>query len=105
MCTCSCYLLFVALLLCCFELTLGCAIRPREDRQDTGGAGIIVCTDIAARGIDYDASVAQVIQFDLPFSLEDQVHRMGRTCRVPGSTGRVFTIVGTSTKEAALPRR
>ena len=41
---------------------------------------ILVATDIAARGIDV-AGISRVINFDLPQTVEDYVHRIGRTAR------------------------
>ena len=45
-----------------------------------GRVQVLVATDVAARGIDVDA-VSHVINFDLPASYEDYVHRIGRTGR------------------------
>jgi len=45
-----------------------------------GSTGILVATDIAARGIDVDG-VSHVINFDLPNVPESYVHRIGRTAR------------------------
>jgi len=41
---------------------------------------VLVATDIAARGIDVDA-LSHVVNFDVPASAEDYVHRVGRTAR------------------------
>ncbi len=41
---------------------------------------ILVATDIAARGIDV-AGIGRVINYDLPQTVEDYVHRVGRTAR------------------------
>lgn len=46
---------------------------------------VLVATDVAARGIDVQ-SISHVINFDLPQSAEDYVHRIGRTGRA-GATG------------------
>ena len=45
-----------------------------------GSCGVLVATDIAARGIDVDA-VSHVVNFDLPNIPESYVHRIGRTAR------------------------
>ncbi|WP_092619953.1 DEAD/DEAH box helicase [Roseospirillum parvum] len=45
-----------------------------------GRVGILVATDIAARGIDVDG-VSHVINFELPNVPEAYVHRIGRTAR------------------------
>jgi hypothetical protein len=41
---------------------------------------VLVATDIAARGIDVEA-LSHVVNFDVPASPEDYVHRVGRTAR------------------------
>lgn len=45
-----------------------------------GALRVLVATDVAARGIDV-AGISHVINFDLPKSAEDYVHRIGRTGR------------------------
>ena len=46
----------------------------------TGRAGILVATDVAARGLHID-DVTHVINYDLPKNPKDYVHRIGRTGR------------------------
>ena len=46
----------------------------------SGNARVLVATDVAARGIHVDA-VTHVINYDLPGTFEDYVHRIGRTGR------------------------
>lgn len=46
----------------------------------SGNARVLVATDVAARGIHVD-NVSHVINYDLPQSFEDYVHRIGRTGR------------------------
>lgn len=41
-----------------------------------GQLDILVATDVAARGIDVN-DITHVIQFDLPESMEDYIHRIG----------------------------
>src|SRR5690606_34578068 len=45
-----------------------------------GRARVLVATDVAARGIHVD-NVTHVINYDLPNTFEDYVHRIGRTGR------------------------
>ncbi len=56
-----------------------------------GRVAILVATDIASRGIDVD-EVSHVINFDLPRSPEDYVHRIGRTGRM-NAAGDAITLV------------
>jgi superfamily II DNA/RNA helicase len=51
---------------------------------------LMVCSDVAARGIDI-SDVSHVFNFDTPHHSEDYVHRIGRTGRA-GKEGRAFTI-------------
>ncbi len=55
---------------------------------------IMVATDIAARGIDID-DISHVINFDIPNTPEDYIHRIGRTARAE-ATGDAFTFVDRS---------
>jgi len=50
-----------------------------------------VATDVAARGIDVD-DVQVVFNYDLPYDVEDYVHRIGRTGRA-GRSGRAISFV------------
>jgi ATP-dependent RNA helicase RhlE len=52
---------------------------------------VLVATDIAARGIDV-ANIGHVINYDLPNTPEDYVHRIGRTGRMKAS-GRATSFV------------
>jgi ATP-dependent RNA helicase RhlE len=55
----------------------------------SGRFRILVATDIAARGIDV-SDIELVINYDLPTSTEDYVHRIGRTGRA-GSLGKAVS--------------
>jgi ATP-dependent RNA helicase RhlE len=52
---------------------------------------VLVATDIAARGIDVD-DLSHVVNFDVPSSPEDYVHRVGRTARAEAK-GDAFMFV------------
>jgi ATP-dependent RNA helicase RhlE len=56
------------------------------DAFKTGAVDLLVCTDVAARGLDIK-DVPAVFNFDIPFNAEDYVHRIGRTGRA-GASGR-----------------
>ncbi len=55
-----------------------------------GEIQILVASDVAARGLDIVA-MSHVFNFDVPYSPEDYVHRIGRTGRA-GLTGHSFTL-------------
>jgi ATP-dependent RNA helicase DDX5/DBP2 len=65
--------------------------KTQQDRDETlaefrsGHIAILVATDVAARGLDIK-EVRMVINFDMPGTIEDYVHRIGRTGRA-GATG------------------
>jgi ATP-dependent RNA helicase RhlE len=52
---------------------------------------VLVATDVAARGIDVP-HITHVINYDVPMTAEDYVHRIGRTGRA-GRSGKAFTFV------------
>jgi len=58
----------------------------REDRTN-----ILVATDVAARGIDV-SGITHVVNFDVPQTYEDYIHRIGRAGRA-GEIGYAFTFV------------
>jgi ATP-dependent RNA helicase DDX5/DBP2 len=55
----------------------------------TGDNPLMIATDVAARGLDVK-DIKVVINFDFPNSLEDYVHRIGRTGRA-GAVGTAYT--------------
>ncbi len=66
-------------------------VRALEDfKRDY--VSILLATDVAARGLDI-ANVTHVINYDLPESYEDYIHRIGRTGRA-GKTGIALSLVG-----------
>ncbi len=56
-----------------------------------GEIPLLVCSDVAARGIDVTA-VSHVFNYDVPGAPDDYVHRIGRTGRA-GETGRAWMLV------------
>ena len=59
---------------------------------------MLVATDVASRGLDIEG-LPQVINFDMPHSPEDYVHRIGRTGRA-GLTGEAISLVAPEDHEA-----
>ena len=57
---------------------------------------VLLATDVAARGIDV-VDLAAVVNFDLPRSTADYVHRIGRTGRA-GATGVAVSFVSPTTE-------
>jgi ATP-dependent RNA helicase RhlE len=73
------------------------ADRTQNDRRiavegfKSGRFKVLVATDIAARGLDIDA-IHTVINYEVPESPEQYVHRVGRTGRAD-EVGRAVTLV------------
>ncbi len=61
-----------------------------------GKFSILIATDVAARGIDFD-TITHVINYDMPNAKETYVHRIGRTGR-NGKTGTAITFVNEKEK-------
>jgi ATP-dependent RNA helicase RhlE len=78
--------------------------RRQEDRIAAleafrrGDYPVLVATDVAARGIDVDG-ISHVVNFDVPFSSDDYIHRGGRTARA-GAAGEVITFVSPDEEDA-----
>ncbi len=72
------------------------------DRFKNGQIKILVATDVAARGIHVN-NVSHVINYDLPSTFEDYIHRIGRTGRAHKS-GEALTFVSERTTEDRRPR-
>jgi ATP-dependent RNA helicase DeaD len=56
-----------------------------------GRAGVLVCTDVAARGLDIKG-VSHVYNYDIPNESKQYVHRIGRTARA-GKDGMAVNIL------------
>jgi len=57
----------------------------------SGRVGVLVATDVAARGLDIE-DLPHVVNFELPGVAEDYVHRIGRTGRA-GASGEAISLV------------
>jgi ATP-dependent RNA helicase RhlE len=71
--------------------------RSQRQRQQAleafrkGRCRVLVATDIAARGLDVQG-ITHVVNFDLPMTSDDYIHRIGRTGRA-NATGEAYTFV------------
>ena len=63
----------------------------------SGHYQVMVATDIAARGLDVEG-ISHVINYDMPASADDYIHRIGRTGRAE-RTGDAFTLVTPDDKD------
>ena len=61
------------------------------DSLKAGRCRVLVATDVMARGIDID-DVSHVVNYDLPNTAEDYVHRIGRTARA-GKSGTAVSLL------------
>ncbi|MDP3882289.1 MAG: DEAD/DEAH box helicase [Nanoarchaeota archaeon] len=57
----------------------------------SGEVGILICTDVAARGLDIKG-VSHIYNYDSPGSSTDYIHRIGRTARA-GKEGKAINLV------------
>ncbi|XP_075181052.1 ATP-dependent DNA helicase DDX31 [Anomaloglossus baeobatrachus] len=72
----------------------GMAQEERTDvfQQFSGvRAGILLCTDVAARGLDLP-QVTWIVQYNAPVSVEEYIHRVGRTARL-GARGSSLLVL------------
>ncbi len=78
------------------------AVLYQDIRNDTlkafkdGKVNILFATDIAARGLDID-DIDCVVNYDLPRSPADYIHRIGRTARA-GKSGDAISFIDYETK-------
>jgi len=63
-----------------------------------GRTAVLVATDVASRGLDIEG-LPQVINFDIPHSPEDYVHRIGRTGRA-GMAGEAISLVAPEDRDS-----
>ena len=65
--------------------------RVLDEFNSKKGVNILVCTDVAARGLDIKG-VSHVYNYDLPKTSIDYIHRIGRTARA-GKEGIAISIL------------
>ncbi|XP_023565108.1 probable ATP-dependent RNA helicase DDX4 isoform X2 [Octodon degus] len=88
---------FIATFLCQEKVSTTSIHGDREQREREQALGdfrcgkcpVLVATSVAARGLDIE-NVQHVINFDLPSTIDEYVHRIGRTGRC-GNTGRAIS--------------
>lgn len=81
----------------------GCSQSQRKralEKFRSGAGRIMVATDLVARGIDVD-NVEHVINYDLPSSREDYIHRIGRTGRC-GKSGNALNLIANTDLDVEL---
>lgn len=61
------------------------------DKFKNGSIDVLVATDVASRGLDVN-NISHVINYDMPQSYDDYIHRIGRTGRA-GKKGFALTFV------------
>jgi superfamily II DNA/RNA helicase len=61
------------------------------DRFKDGKTNVLIATDVASRGLDVN-NISHVINYDMPQSYDDYIHRIGRTGRA-GKKGFALTFV------------
>jgi superfamily II DNA/RNA helicase len=74
-------------------------LKTLDDFKE-GRISVLVATDVAARGLDI-TDLPAVINYDLPYSPEDYVHRIGRTGRA-GASGIALSLMTGSNDERLL---
>jgi ATP-dependent RNA helicase DeaD len=70
--------------------------RFREEQCD-----LLVATDVAARGLDIE-NVTHVINYDIPWDVEQYIHRIGRTGRAGKSGDAITLVVGRERRQLKL---
>ena len=77
------------------ELSQGARTQALADFK-AGDLKVLIATDVAARGIDV-IDLPAVVNYDLPRSTDDYVHRIGRTGRA-GASGVAVSFVSATTE-------
>jgi ATP-dependent RNA helicase DeaD len=66
--------------------------RTKSIKQfNNSKSGVLVCTDVAARGLHID-NVSHIYNYDISNDSNDYVHRIGRTARA-GESGKVINLL------------
>jgi len=85
--------------MCVFQLERKEVLRTftatlKSKNYDPSKSRVLLCTDVAARGLNFPA-VDWIVQFDPPSETREYVHRIGRTARSGGlnRTGVIAAVV------------
>ena len=82
---------------CGFSISMfhgGLEQKQREDalyRFSNGSANVLVCTDLASRGLDIP-DIQNIVHYHLPLGEDGYIHRVGRTARWDKS-GKTFFVL------------
>lgn len=76
----------------------GQAVEMGGNQKKQEAAAILVCTDVAARGLDIP-NVQNVVHYQCPFNAEIYVHRCGRTARI-GKSGETLNLLAADDEKA-----
>jgi ATP-dependent RNA helicase DDX3X len=66
------------------------------EKFKAGKIPILLATDVIGRGIDFP-NVSYIFNYDTPKSIDDYVHRIGRTGRC-GNTGKSYSFINESSR-------
>ena len=72
-------------------------IKSFEGFTKSSESNILLCTDVAARGLDLP-NISDIIQYDPPADIKDYIHRIGRAARM-GKSGKSFLFLLPSEQE------
>lgn len=72
-------------------------LRRFKDEQ----CDLLIATDVAARGLDVE-NVTHVINYDIPWDVEQYIHRIGRTGRAGRSGDAITLVVGRERRQLKL---
>ena len=64
-------------------------------------AGVLLCTDVGARGLDFE-NVGATVQVDAPSDPETYVHRVGRAARLGAEGEAVIFLAPRETEYASV---
>ena len=93
--------------------TLGAGAEQRSEMDEreqaiaqfrSGRIAVLVATDVAARGLDVQG-ITHVVNYDIPATSEDYIHRIGRTARASASGDAITFVSPEDARELGLIER